>query len=270
MVEWDLRATYHTDDGVVRWASFGDGEPVVLLHGTPFSSFIWRDIAPVLASTRKVYVWDMLGFGQSAKHDRQDVSLAHQGRIFADLLKSWNLDEPSVVAHDVGGAVALRATLIEGVSFRHLTLVDAVSIGGWGAGGFFQTISEHPEVFMQLPDWATEGLIESKIRTASHPGLRPYALERYLSHWRGVEGRGAFYRQYAQAKEAHTEVFQERLAAMSIPVRIIWGQEDQWLPIEYARRLHGLLPRAEFAVIGGAGHAVQEDSPGQLLAYLMA
>src|ERR687898_475908 len=180
MAQWNLPEEYDTGDGIVRWASLGEGEPVVLLHGTPFSSFIWRDIAPALASRRKVYVWDMLGFGQSGMHDGQDVSLAAQGRIFTDLLGRWGLGEPRVVAHDVGGAVALRAALIGGATFRHLTLVDAVSIGGWGDGSFFKTIRENAEVFTRLPEWATEALIESKIRTASHLGLRPQVIEAYL------------------------------------------------------------------------------------------
>ena len=89
MIDWQVGEEFTADDGVVRWASFGSGEPMVLLHGTPFSSFIWRDIALALANTRRVYVWDMLGFGQSDKHEGQDVSLAAQGRIFAALLGHW-------------------------------------------------------------------------------------------------------------------------------------------------------------------------------------
>lgn len=268
MLDWNLAEEYDTGDGIVRWTSFGDGDPLILLHGTPFSSFIWRDIAAVLALTHKVYVWDMLGFGQSDRYDGQDVGLTAQGRILAQLIAHWDVVEPAVIGHDVGGAVALRTTLVEGVSFRHLTLIDAASISGWGHGGFFQTIRENPEVFMQLPDWSTEALIESKIRTASHPGLRPEALARYLSDWRGKEGREAFYRQYAQGGEIHTDVFQEQLADLSIPVKIVWGGEDEWLPTEYAERLHAKLPRSELIVIDGAGHAVQEDAPGLLLKHL--
>lgn len=270
MSEWNLPGEYETGDGVVRWASFGEGEPVVLLHGTPFSSFIWRDIAPALVATHRVHVWDMLGFGQSAMHDDQDVSLAAQARIFTGLLDHWGLSEPAVVAHDVGGAVALRAALLEGVTFRHLTLVDAAGISGWGSGEYFGTLRENAEVFMQLPDWATEALIESKIRTASHPGLRPQALETYLNDWRGRRGRNAFYRQYAQAGEIDTDEYQDRLAALPLPVHIVWGREDQWLPLEYGERLHARLPHAELTVIDGAGHAVQEDAPGRLVACLTA
>lgn len=66
-----------------------DGEPVVLLHGTSFSSFIGRDVARSPAVTHRAYVWGMPGYGLSEKSERQDISLAAQGRIFVDLLEQW-------------------------------------------------------------------------------------------------------------------------------------------------------------------------------------
>lgn len=41
MIDWQVGEEFTTDDGVVRWTSLGGGEPMVLLHGTPFSSFVW-------------------------------------------------------------------------------------------------------------------------------------------------------------------------------------------------------------------------------------
>jgi pimeloyl-ACP methyl ester carboxylesterase len=110
---WTLEQIYRWTDGDVRWDRFGDGPPLVLLHGTPFSSYVWRNIAPVLARRRTVYVWDMLGYGASEKRAGQDVSLAAQTRLFAALLDHWELDRPEVVAHDFGGLVSLRALLLE-------------------------------------------------------------------------------------------------------------------------------------------------------------
>ena len=89
-VRWELPEAYDTDDGVVRWARLGTGGgPVVLVHGTPYSSYLWRDIAPALARTRTVHVFDLLGYGQSDKHEGQDLTLAAQARRFARLLEHW-------------------------------------------------------------------------------------------------------------------------------------------------------------------------------------
>jgi pimeloyl-ACP methyl ester carboxylesterase len=268
-VSWNLEEEFETPGGCVRWASFGDGDPVVLLHGTPFSSFLWRDIAPALARTRKVFVWDLLGFGQSDKRDDQDVSPAAQGKLFTRLLEHWGLSRPSVVAHDIGGAVALRALLLEGANYQDLTLVDAVSGGEWGTG-YFKLIRENAHVFEQLPGYAHQALVESHLRHATHAGYKPDVLDAYIAPWRGADGQAAFYRQYRHAEQAQTEEFEHLLGGVTVPTRIIWGREDRLLPPEFAELLHTRIPRAELIWLDAAGHTIQEDAPAQLLAHLTA
>lgn len=270
MSDWSLPEWFDVGDGTVRWNSVGDGPALVLMHGTPFSSYIWRDIAPVLARDHRVYVWDMLGFGRSTR-TAPDVSLRQQATIFVDLLEHWGVSVPRVVAHDVGGAVALRATLLHGVAFESLTLIDAATVSGWGAGGFFQTVHQHPEVFEALPDWASAALIDAKIRSGSHVGLRAEALASYTGQWTGAEGTRAFYRQYAQGGEDNTDELQGRLRLLDIPIHVIWGADDAWLGVDYAQRLVTALPdHARFSIIDGAGHMVPEDRPGELLRLLSA
>ncbi|ROR28859.1 pimeloyl-ACP methyl ester carboxylesterase [Curtobacterium sp. JUb34] len=270
MGDWTLSERFEVGDGSVRWTVFGDGPPLVLLHGTPFSSYIWRDIAPVLARGHRVYVWDMLGFGQSSRAV-VDVSLRRQATIFADLLEHWSVSAPRVVAHDVGGAVALRATLLHDVPFASLTLIDAATVNGWGSGGFFQTIHEHPEVFEALPEWASAALIDAKIRSGSHTGLRAEALASYTDQWAGAEGARAFYQQYAQGGEDATRDLQDRFGLLDIPLHVIWGEDDAWLGLDYAERLATALPdHARLSVVRGAGHAVPEDQPDELLRLLGA
>lgn len=270
MSTWTLPEAWDAGDGEVRWGVFGEGPPMVLLHGTPFSSYVWRDIAPALARDHSVYVWDMLGFGESSK-DSRDLSLRRQASIFVELLAHWNLDAPRVVAHDVGGVVALRAHLLHGVNFRDLALINAATLSGWGTGGFFQAIHTHPEVFSALPDWASAALVESKIRSATQVGLRAGALAAYTNQWATPEGAQAFYRQYAQGGEEHTDEFQHLLPLLDLPLHVIWGAQDAWLPVSYASRLlDALPPSTRFSVVEGAGHLVPEDRPGELLRLLSA
>lgn len=264
---WDLTEKFDTPGGCVRWASFGHGDPVVLLHGSPFSSFLWRNIAPALARTRKVFVWDMLGYGQSDKHEDQDVSLTAQGKLFTQLLDHWGLSRPSVVAHDIGGAVALRALLLEGAEYRDLTLIDAVGGGKWGTG-YFKLIRENSHIFEQLPGYAHEALVESHLRHATHVGYQPDVLDAYLAPWRGADGQAAFYRQYRHAEQAQTDEFENLLGSVSVQTRIIWGTEDRLLPMEFAQLLHTRIPHAELLWVNAAGHTIQEDAPAQLLAHL--
>src|SRR4029453_13116065 len=163
MKDWSLPERFDVGDGTVRWNSVGEGPALVLMHGTPFSQYIWRALSPGFARDLRVYVGDMPGFGQSTRN-APDVSLRQQATIFVDLLEHWGVSAPRVVAHDVGGAVALRATLLHDVNFESLTLIDAATVSGWGAGGFFQTVHQHPEAFEALPDWAGPPLLDARSR----------------------------------------------------------------------------------------------------------
>jgi pimeloyl-ACP methyl ester carboxylesterase len=110
----------------------GDGAPVVMVHGTPWSSYVWRHVAPALSETHTVYVYDLPGYGQSEQFEGQDVSLGIQNDVLAELIEYWALDTPAVVGHDFGGATVLRAHLLNGVPFARIALLDAVSLRPWG------------------------------------------------------------------------------------------------------------------------------------------
>ncbi len=269
MSDWELSQAYRSEAGEVRWDRFGDpdAEPLVLLHGTPFSSYVWRGPARALASRYRVHVWDMPGYGASAMHDGQDVSLAAQGRVFAELLAHWELAAPPVVAHDFGGAVALRAHLLHGAAYRKLAVVDPVALPPWGSP-FFRLVAAHSEVFTQLPPALHQALVREYVGSASFRGLHPTTLDRLVEPWLGDAGQPAFYRQIAQADERHTDEFGELLDTISIPVLICWGADDTWIPVAKAYELRDRVPGSEVRVIPGAGHLVQEDAPAELTAAL--
>ena len=60
--EWKLRESFEYRGDRVAYNVFGEGPPVVLVHGTPFSSYVWRRLAPALAQNYKVHVFDLLGY----------------------------------------------------------------------------------------------------------------------------------------------------------------------------------------------------------------
>ncbi|WP_328419702.1 alpha/beta fold hydrolase [Streptomyces sp. NBC_00443] len=271
MSEWQLPETFRSTSGNIRWDSLGQPgqDPVVLLHGTPFSSYVWRAVARALARRHQVFVWDMPGYGASEMSTGQDVSLATQGRVFTELLAHWKLDEPLVVAHDFGGAVALRAHLLHGARYRALALVDPVALGPWGSP-FFRLVGEHSDVFDQLPPALHRALVREYISSASSPGLHPAVLDRLSRPWLGDAGQSAFYRQIAQADQRYTDEVQERYGEIGFPTLVCWGEDDTWIPVAKGRELAARIPGARLEPIAGAGHLVQEDAPAELTAALMA
>jgi pimeloyl-ACP methyl ester carboxylesterase len=265
---WTLTKSTELEDGVVRWESFGEGTPVVLVHGTPYSSFLWRDVALALARRgRLVYVFDHLGYGQSEMRDGQDLTLAAQGRNFAELLRQWNLHRPSVVACDIGGAIVLRALLLEHVAYSDLTLFDAVTGGTWEHGLFAQ-IREHHDVFERLPAYAHEALVTAHLRNGTRQGYRPGVLETYLAPWLGPEGQAAFYRQYRQLSQVDTAEYEHLLDTIDIPVTLLWGRDDQILPPSHGQWIEERVTNQGLTWIDDAGHLLPEDAPAQLIERL--
>lgn len=265
MEDGRLTQTYRSSAGEVRWDRLGPagGSPIVLLHGTPFSSYVWRAIAAALAEGHEVFVWDMPGFGQSERSVEQDVSLGAQGRVFTELLAHWDLVEPDVVAHDVGGTVALRATLLHGARYRRLVLVDPVALRPWGSP-YFHLVRENAAVFEQLPATLHRALVRAYIAEASSPGLSDTVLDRLVEPWLGPDGQPAYYRQISQADERYTDEIQDRYGSITIPVLVCWGTDDAWLSWKMGEQLAASIPNARFERIAGAGHLVQEDAPDQL------
>lgn len=262
-----LTETFSWRGREVRWGRMGSGPDVVFCHGTPWSSQLWRPFAEALAPYNTVHLWDMAGYGQSSKHPEHRVSLDVQGELFADLLAHWDLRSPQVVAHDYGGAVALRAHLLHGAPYASLALVDVVALAPWGSD-YFRLVREHAEVFTALPTAIHEGALRAYIAGASHVGVAPGAMETLMAPWLDAEGQAAFYRQIAQADQAYTDEIERLYPELDLPVMVIWGEEDTWIRVDRAHQLAGLIPGAELRLVPGAGHLIQLDRPAALATTL--
>lgn len=252
----------------VRWGVVGEGEPLVLLHGTPFSSVVWRRIAPHLAHRRRVYAFDLLGYGASEMHEGQDVSLGVQNELFGVLLDHWGLERPDVVAHDFGGATALRAHLLDGRDYRTLTLIDPVALSPWGSE-LIQAVRHNTDAYASLPAYVHEAVVRAYIQAACHRTLDDTEMRRYLDPWLGEVGQAAFYRQIAQMDDRYTDAIQDRFGELRCPVTILWGREDAWISVDRAYELAGRITGADLREVEKAGHLLQEDSPEAVVATVI-
>jgi len=253
----------------IRYGIMGpEGAPaLVLLHGTPFSAYEWHRIAPWLARHFRVHFHDMLGYGASAKGDLPDVSLGIQNEVFAALLDHWGLERPHVVAHDFGGATALRAHFLNGRDYASLTLIDPVAIRPWGSP-FVAHVRQHEAAFSGMPAYMHEALLDAYLRTAIARPLAAEELAPYKAPWLGETGQIAFYRQIAHMDMKYTDEVEPRYGELRCPAQVLWGTEDQWIPIETGRRFHAMLPECRLVEVPGAGHLVQEDAPEAIMAAI--
>ena len=265
----ELEQRFHWHGREVAWQSKGSGPPVVFCHGTPFSSRVWAPFAEALADRYTVHLWDMPGYGQSSKAAEHAVDFGVQGELLADLIATWGLERPHVVAHDFGGAVSLRAHLLHGAAYASLMLVDVVAVPPTGSP-FFKFVQSNPDVMPQLPAYIHAAILPTYIQGASHRGLRDDDLRELMEPWTSEEGQAAFYRQIAQTDERYLEEVEARLGEVAIPVRIVWGEDDGWIAPDVARRLCDLIPGATLRLVAGAGHLVQYDAGVALASELRA
>src|SRR5262249_16957618 len=162
-----------------------------------FSSYVWRQIAPELARTHQVFLYDLLGYGQSEMRDGQDVSLGIQNRLLAALLKHWRLERPFILCPDFGAAPTFPAHLLPACQFARIAMFDAVAIRPWGSP-FVQHVRRHEAAFTDLPVYLHRALLAAYLRGAVRRAMTDAELEPYLAPWLGAVGQGAFYRQIAQ------------------------------------------------------------------------
>jgi pimeloyl-ACP methyl ester carboxylesterase len=253
--------------GEIAWDVVGSGPPLVLVHGTPSWSFLWRGVVERLADRFAIHLWDLLGYGDSEQRSGQDVSIAAQARYLAELLDQWGLDAPAVVGHDIGGAIVLRAHLCEGRPYGALTLVDAVVFNPWTTPTTTH-IRRHLDAYESMPAHIYEQVVRAHLRTAHAREPEPAVLDAYVRPWMGEEGQRAYFRKLAQIDEEQTAVLEPLLGTLAMPAQVIWGADDGWLEPALGRRLAAAIPGARLDMVPGAGHFSPEDEPEAVAAAL--
>ena len=259
MGEWNLNSKFNFEGREVRYGFEGTGPALVLVHGTPWSSFNLRHLISGLSDSYTLYYFDLLGYGQSDKSDA-DVSLGIQNKLLEALLDYWQLNKPLVVGHDFGGTTVLRNHILNRRAYEKIVLIDPVALSPWGSP-FFKHVKNYEAAFSGVPDYIHEAIVAAYVQTAAHKPIAKETLDGIIRPWRGAQGKAAFYRQIAQADSKYTDEIQAKYGAIHQPVLILWGEEDQWIPVEQAYSLHQQIPNSKLVTIPDTGHLVIEENP---------
>lgn len=263
----ELGEVYESSGGRVAYDVFGSGEPVVLVHGTPSSSYLWREVARRLSSSRKVYVYDLLGYGASEKREGQDVSIGAQTDLLVELLEHWELEGPAIVGHDIGAAIVLRAHLLRGRPLHRMALIDAVSVAPW-ITPFSRHVQKYMEAFATMPEYVHRQAVAAHLRSAIHGQRSDTELWPYLEPWSGAEGQAAYYRHVSQLDERYTDEIEPLYGSITVPTLVLWGEEDTWLDPSTGERLRKMIPGSTLRTIPQAGHFAPEDAPVEVASEL--
>ena len=255
----------------IACAAFGQGEPIVLIHGTPSSSYIWRNVVPTLVEAgHRVHLFDLLGYGASERpFDRAvDTSVSGQVPILVGLMAHWGLESAHIVAHDIGGAVAQRFCIFHPDLARSLTLIDTVSFDSWPSKRTKEQMKAGLESLIKKPDAEHRAHFRDWLLSTveQKEAFESGAVETYVELISGPVGQGSlFQHQVAHYDHSHTSEISDRLAELSaLPVQIIWGENDAWQVVDWAHKLHQAIPGSSLHVLPRCGHFAMEDQPDRI------
>jgi haloalkane dehalogenase len=114
-----------------HYVESGEGPPLVLLHGLPVQSYLWRHVIPELAKTHRVIVPDILGYGRSDKDDSIQYNPPALARAFDGFMATMDFEEPVTLGvTDLGSVLGLTWAMNHEEAVRALILVEAVIYNG--------------------------------------------------------------------------------------------------------------------------------------------
>lgn len=242
----------------------GAGEPIVLLHGFPTSSFLWSAVVPLLPLGHRVVVLDLLGFGRSDPPGRAAVDIrAHADRLIAvfDIL---GINRACVVGHDIGGGVAQLATIRHPHRVSQLGLVSSVAFEAWPSREVKISRAMLPLTRHLPPSWILSVVRADLLRGYQDHEKGSHDIDLYLRPFGEEHGRDSLVWHLQSLHCDQTEAIAPRLREIACPTMIQWGERDPFLPVTLAERLHAAIPRSTLEVVPDARHFLPAESAHQV------
>jgi pimeloyl-ACP methyl ester carboxylesterase len=263
--------TVEVEGLTIGYRELGEGPAVVLLHGWPTSSFLWRDVMPAIARNNRVIAPDLPGFGVSDKPTGVRYDFAFYERALDGLLAALDVDSVGLAVHDLGGPIGVHWALENPERVTGLALLNTLVYPEFSPAVLeFVKALATPGLRDKLtsPEGLAEvvklGLVDESMATDEVIGgvCGPFADE---PSRRALADAGIGLELDVIADTA------ERLPTLRVPVRIVYGEQDRILTdvAETMARVGRDLPQAVVTPLPDCGHFLQEEQPehvGVLLA----
>ena len=248
----------------------GEGDVVLLVHGIPTYSFIWRRVMPLLvAAGHDVIAVDLLGCGDSDKPLDLSYSLTAHAGYLRSFLDALGVGKVHFVGHDLGGGIGQIFAVRHPELLHDLTLINAVAHDFWPVQPIIAMRTPIIRQFMMAAVDAGALTLIVKRALFHKERATPELMELFMKPLRTSEGRKAFLH-FAQCLDNRNLVdIAPDLRRLALPVLIVRGDGDVYLGGEIAERLLAEIPGSRLERIETGGHFVQEDEP-ELLARLIS
>ena len=262
--DFDFEPSYTVWDGLrIAYLDLGAGPPVLLLHGEPTWSFLFRQmIAPLRDAGFRCVAIDYPGFGRSDKPlDLDWYSYARHTEACLHVIESLDLTGITLIGHDWGGPIGLRLAVDVPQRFSRFILIDTPFFTGrqtmppvwWQAHDYLERTADVSIADLvdagcagELAPAARRGYEAPFADPASKAGARAFPL-RVLPRSPDLPAARACWRTMKAMRKD------------SRPTLTLWGESDLLFPLELGEWVTGALRREPPLVVPGAGHFLPED-----------
>lgn len=245
----------------------GEGDPILLLHGWPTHSFIWRNLMPALSKLGTVYALDLPGFGASDKPLDGEYTFTWFSGFVEGFIDTVNLDRVIVIGHDIGAPSGLLWAIRNPAKVRAVVILNA-PLFPWRTSmdWLSQVLLRTPLIgrWLVTPLGLRLLLGANVVRKAA---MSPDVIDQYQAPFRtSVERRllrRTILRPLAVGRNNELVGLAESIAALDVPMALIYGAADR-LCGRHMEQLADGLRGAVVARLPDCGHYLQEDCPKEL------
>jgi pimeloyl-ACP methyl ester carboxylesterase len=261
--------------GEVAYRRVGNGPDVLFVHGWPVSSATFRTLLPHLVEHVTCHLFDFPGAGSSRFDAATPLTIDQHITTTRLVLDQLGLDRVAVVGHDSGGLIA-RHALVGDPRMRALGLVNTEQPQGLTRRFKMFLVSRRLPGFAAVLGWAV-----GQRRVRRSPFLLGDAFadrslldgefdELFLQPLHRIPARrDAAVKLLRTFDEAYVRALGELHRRIDVPVQLVWGEEDPFFPVAWAREMVATFPDAALTVVPGAGLFVHEERPAEVAAALL-
>ncbi len=235
----------------IHYFDAGQGPVVILLHGLGAVKELWlANLAP-LAMKYHVYAIDQIGFGKSDK-PLYDYRIASFSDYLYGFMKTQNLAKATLIGNSLGGWIALEFVTAHPEMVDKLILVDSAGLP-WQTAG--PTINLNPASMA-----ATRTMLES-IFYNKKMVTDDFVQQVFIDRARNNDGYTIQRTMTGFAAENQFE--DKKLGSIHAPTLVVWGHDDELIPLSSGQKLHDGIPGAKLVVIDQCGHVPQIEKAAE-------
>lgn len=255
--------------GQMHYLNEGSGDPIVMVHGTPAWSFLYRNLVKDLSGNYRCVVPDHLGFGLSGKPQNWTYTPAAHAHNLSTLIDHLQLKNITLIVHDFGGPIGLNYALEHPENINRLVIINTWM---WSLAEEKQIVqasklfgSAIGKILYRYFNFSAKFLLPKAFYNQEH--LTPALHQQYLGPMSSPVARTGAWRLAQELTASGTwyeSLWQRREALQNKPILLLWGTKDAFIPMSFLQKWQAGFPQAK-TVLLESGHFVQEEKPEEVV-----